>query len=328
MSILRHFVIVFLIVCSANSVKAQAATPIIAEVFSDNIDSLIADSVRKQFILSHEPLSPKQLNTFNKRKKAGVYGDWVTAYMVESPFYRIDKLPFRKIESVRIRNDEDWVFYTFSFLFLVLAVANSLFPAYIGRLFRIFLNYSFIYGQSREQSVQPTIPSILMSFLFLLSGAVLIYFGIDSVGKISNLKWFPLIWISVTLLFLIYRIKYIFLAFLGWIFNLKEAFQNYIIIVSLVNKIAGVFMLGASVMLAFSVDIPKAVMLNISLFGLFALVVLRFIRGFQVFRKQAKMGFSGFFLSFIAVELLPSLVLIKLIQEEYLFQLMSLIIRA
>jgi hypothetical protein len=248
--------------------------------------------------------------------------------MVTSPIYRIDKLPFRKIESIRTLNDKDWVFYTFSFLFLVLALANSLFPAYIGRLFRIFLNYSFIYGQSREQSVQPTVPSLLMNFLFLLSGAVLIYFGVDSVGKISQLNWFAIIWISAAILFLIYRIKYIFFAFLGWIFNQKDAFQNYITIISLINKIAGVFMLGSSLMIAFSDNISKELLLNLSLFGLLILVLLRFIRGFQVFKKQAKMGFAAFSLSFIAVELLPSLVLIKLIQEEFLSKLMQLIIRA
>jgi hypothetical protein len=70
MSILRHFIILLLIVCLANSAMAQVpvSSPVIEEVFSENIDSLIADSILKQFILYHEPLSPKQLKKFNKGK--------------------------------------------------------------------------------------------------------------------------------------------------------------------------------------------------------------------------------------------------------------------
>ena len=318
MLILRYFIIAFLLVCLANSLKSQDALPVITEVFSDNIDSLIADSVRKRFILSHEPLSPKQLNTFKKPMKKGLYGDWITTYMEQSPFYRIDRLPFRKVESVRDPVHTEWIFYTFSFLFLLLAIANASFPDYVGKLFRIFSNPGFIYGHSREQSVQTSFPALLMSFLFLLSGAVFIYFGLESLGDFPKIHWFYIISISAGFLFLIYLIKYFFLGFLGWIFNQKESFKNYIQIVSLVNKIAGMFMVGASLMIAFSEEISSFLVLNTSLYILLALVLLRFFRGFQVFKKQIKMNFLTFLLSFISIELLPTLVLIKLLKEDFL----------
>jgi hypothetical protein len=316
---------VLLFVCLSNSVKSQEALPVITEVFSDNIDSLIADSVRKQFILSHEPLSPKQLNTFNKREKTGVYGNWVTTYMIESPFYKIDKLPFRKIESLRIPVHNEWIFYTFSFLFLILAIANASFPDYVASLFRIFSNPGFIYGHFREQSVQLSFPALLMSFLFLLSGAVFIYFGFKSEGNFPKIHWFYIISISAGFLFSIYRIKYFFLGFLGWIFNQKEPFRNYIQIVSLVNKIAGMFMVGASLMIAFSGKISSSLVLYISLYILLALVILRFFRGFQVFKKQVKMNFLTFLLSFISIELLPTLVLLKFLKDDFLSFLILII---
>jgi hypothetical protein len=325
MTILRQFVMVLLFVCLANSAKSQEVLPVITEVFSDNIDSLIVDSVRKQFILSHEPLSPKQLNTFNKPMKKGLYGDWVTTYMVQSPFYRIDRLPFRKVESVRDPARTEWIFYTFSFLFLVLAIANASFPDYLGRLFRIFSNPGFIYGHSREQSVQSSFPALLMSFLFLLSGAVFIYFGLESLEDFPTIHWFYIIPISTGFLFLIYRIKYLFLGFLGWIFNQKEPFKNYIQIISLVNKIAGMFMVGASLGIAFSGKMSSSLVLFISLYILLALVLLRFIRGFQVFKKQVKMSFLTFLLSFISIEVLPTMVLIKLLKDDFLSFLMMII---
>jgi len=325
MSILRPLMMVLLFVCLSNSVKSQEALPVITEVFSYNIDSLIADSVRKQFILSHEPLSPKQLNTFHKPMKKGLYGDWVTVYMEKSPFYRIDRLPIRQVESVRDPVRTEWIFYTFSFLFLILAFANASFPDYVASLFRIFLNPGFIYGHSRDQSVQSSFPALLMSFLFLLSGAVFIYFSFESLGNFPKIHWFYIISISAGFLFLIYLIKYFFLGFLGWIFNQKESFRNYIQIVSLVNKIAGMFMVCASLMIAFSEKISSSLVFYICLYILLALVILRFFRGFQVFKKQVKMNFLTFLFSFISIELLPTLVLLKFLKDDFLSFLISII---
>lgn len=318
MSILRFLMMVLFFVSLANEVKSQDALPEKVEVFSDNIDSLIAVSLRKQFILSHIPLTPQQLNSFNKPMKKGPYGDWVTTFMVQSPFYRIDKLPFRKIESVRSPVRTEWIFYTFSFLFLILAIANASFPDYVGRLFKNFSNPGFIYGHSREQSVQTSLPGLLMSFLFLLSGAVFIYFGLKTLGDFPEISWFYIISISAGFLFLIYRIKYLFMGFLGWVFNQKEPFRNYIQIISLLNKIAGLFMVGASLIIAFSGTMSSSLVLYISLYILLALVLLRFFRGFQIFRKQVKMNFLTFFLSFISIELLPTLVIIKFLKDDFL----------
>ena len=318
MSILRFLMMVLFFVSLANSVKSQDALPEKVELFSDNIDSLIAVSMRKQFILSHVPLTPQQLNAFNKPMKKGPYGDWVTTFMVQSPFYRIDRLPFRKIELVRSPVRTEWIFYTFSFLFLILAIANASFPDYVGRLFRNFSNPGFIYGHSREQSVQTSLPGLLMSFLFLLSGAVFIYFGLKTLGDFPEINWFYIISISAGFLFLIYRIKYLFMGFLGWVFNQKEPFRNYIQIISLLNKIAGLFMVGASLIIAFSGTMSSSLVLYISLYILLALVLLRFFRGFQIFNKQVKMNFLTFFLSFISIEVLPTLVLIKFLKDDFL----------
>jgi hypothetical protein len=302
----------------ANLVKSQEALPEKVEVFSDNIDSLIAVSMRKQFILSHVPLTPQQLNTFNKPMKKGPYGDWVTTFMEQSPFYRIDRLPFRKVESVRYPVRTEWIFYIFSFLFLILAIANASFPDYVGRLFRNFSNPGFIYGHSREQSVQTSLPGLLMSFLFFLSGAVFIYFGLKTLGDFPESNWFYIISISAGFLFLIYRIKYFFMGFLGWVFNQKEPLRNYIQIISLLNKIAGLFMVCASLVIAFSGTMSSSLVLYISLYILLALVLLRFFRGFQIFNKQVKMNFLTFFLSFISIEVLPTLVLIKFLKDDFL----------
>jgi hypothetical protein len=316
---------VLFFVCLANSVKSQDTLPEKVEMFSDNIDSLIAVSLRKQFILSHIPLTPKQLNTFNKPLKKGTYGDRVTTFMVQSPYYRIDRLPFRKVESVRNPVRTEWIFYTFTFLFLILAIANASFPDYVGKLFTNLSNPGFIYGHSREQSIQTSIPALLMSFLFLISGALFIYFSLKSLGDFPEVNWFYIISISAVFLFLIYRIKYFFFGFLGWVFNQKEPFRNYIQVISLVNRIAGLFMIGASLIIAFSGTIASSVVLYISLYILLAFVLLRFFRGFQIFKKQVKMNFLTFFLSFVSVELLPTLVLIKFLKDDLLSYLILII---
>jgi hypothetical protein len=313
---IRTPIFIILLVFSGYTCIAQDNLQVNDTIVSVNIDSLIADTLLKEFILNHRPLTSAQLNMFNKPQSSSVYGSYITPYIVENDYYKVSVPAVKPVNNLRFRIREDWIFYVFALMFLILALANSLFPSYITKLFRAIVNPGFLFSYSREQVLQSALLSGLLNFIFYFSGALFIYFIAHGKGELAELIWWQFISVVSVFLFVLYGVKFIFLNFPGWIFNQKEAFSNYISMVSLVNKIAGILMLVSSLLVAFSAPEVGAAVVSITLSGLVFLVAMRLIRGYQIFSKMAKVGILGYLLSFISIELLPTMVVIKLIRTN------------
>ena len=313
---IRTPIFIILLVFSGYICSSQDIPKVNDTIVSSNIDSLIADTLLKEFILNHRPLTSAQINMFNKPQSISVYGSFITPYILENQFYRIDIPAVKPSNNLRIRVNQDWVFYVFALMFFILALANSLFPSYLTKLFRAIINPGFLSSQSREQVLQSALLSVLLNFIFYFSGAVFIYFLANSKAEIFELEWWQFISAVFVCLFVLYGVKFVFLKFSGWIFNQREAFNNYISIVSLVNKIAGILMLVSSLLVAFSAPEFGTAVVTITLYGLVFLLAMRLIRGYQIFSKMAKVGILGYLLSFISVELLPTMVVVKWIWTD------------
>jgi hypothetical protein len=111
------------------------------------------------------------------------------------------------------------------------------------------------------------------------------------------------------------------LQFLGWVFNLREPFDAYVFIVSLNNKVSGMLMLFASFLMAFVQPDARFLIFKLSLSLVAIIFLIRFVRGFQVFSKQARLGVFSFFLAVISLEILPSAVMLKFISTSFSFLL-------
>jgi hypothetical protein len=157
-----------------------------------------------------------------------------------------------------------------------------------------------------------------LNFIFNFSTALFIYFLAYKNAVQLKLQWWQFISAVFLCLFILYGFKFIFLKFSGWIFNQREAFSNYISIVSLVNKIVGILMLFSSLLVAFSAPEFGTAVVSITLYGLVFLLAIRLFRGYQIFSKMAKPGILGYLLIFISIELLPTLMIIKLIWTDLL----------
>ncbi len=282
---------------------------------SENIDSLIADSIRKAFILNHRPLSSTELNGIALDRVSGFYGSYATKYMQKQNFYDVNAPAMPQFISKRNTPHLEWMFYCFALLFLFLGLINAFFSNYLKKLFRVFINEGFVYRQAKDQMTQAPVAAFLLNFLFVLSGTVFIYFGLNISDFFSGMDRWQLMLMIFSFLLLVYVFKYIFLKCMGWVFNQGETLENYVFIVFLNNKISGMVMLLASFMMAFSEHAIGMLVFKSSLYVLAALMLIRFIRGFLVFSKQAKMDFFGFLIAVLGLELLPTAVMVKFISS-------------
>jgi len=318
----RSYIMLFILSCCLfNTVEAQDSLKLSYEVVSDNIDSLISDSLHKEFIQAHPPLTASQLSKFKRDKVSGVYGNYVTSFIDSADFYKVNNSPLNLSVSFRKHRNVEWMFYYLMFLVLLLALVQVIFPSHISRSLRGFFTPNSVLNAGRDFHQESALPSFFLGLLFFFSGAFFIYSYSKNLPGFASYSWVQLISVSFFSLFIIYGVKFVFLKFLSWVFNQQDSFDRYIGIVFSMNDTLGILLLALSFLITF-VDggIPPYVyvILTISITIVF---FFRVLGAFKVFSKQARMGFFEFLLSFLSIELLPTLVLWKFIHDQLLVKL-------
>ena len=111
----------------------------------------------------------------------------------------------------------------------------------------------------------------------------------------------------------IYVGKYIFLSILGWAFDLKKAASVYLFITFLTNKLIGVALLPFLPCIAF---VPKPfgdIFVTLSFALLISLYIYRLFRAYQPVHDEFKIGFWQYVLYLLAFEIVPLLLIYKLL---------------
>ena len=315
---LKHLMfIIFLLVMSP--VNAQETDFAVPELISDNIDSLIADAVKKAFILNHRPIDSVELNRIELGQTKGFYGNYVSNYIAKVEYYKANTQASRQFISKRNPPRLEWMFYSFALLFLFLSLIHAYFGSYLQKVFRVFANEGFVYRQAKDQMAQAPLAALLMNILFIFSGTIFLFFGLGGNLLFTGMERWQSMGLILVFLVIVYASKYIFLQLIGWIFNVKESIDGYVFIVFLNNKISGILMLFTSFLMAFAEPGSGFFIFRLSLFLLGLIFLVRFIRGFQVFSRQARLGVFNFLLAVISLEILPSAVLLKFISKNFEF---------
>ena len=312
------FILFLLGMSPASAQESDFAVP---ELLSANIDSLIADAVKKAFILNHRPIDSIELNRIELGQSKGFYGNYVSGYISKVQFYKANARASKQFISKRNPPQLEWMFYSFALLFLFLSLINAFFGGYIQKVFRVFANEGFVYRQTKDQMTQAPLAAFLMNLLFMLSGTFFVFFGLGANLVLTGVHRWQSMGLIFVFLVLIYAAKYVLLQFLGWVFNLREPFDTYVFIVALNNKVSGILMLFASFLMAFVQPDARFLIFKLSLSLVAIIFLIRFVRGFQVFSKQARLGVFSFLLAVISLEILPSAVMLKFITTSFAFLL-------
>ncbi|MFZ9661666.1 MAG: DUF4271 domain-containing protein, partial [Chitinophagaceae bacterium] len=154
--------------------------------------------------------------------------------------------------AIRAIEDRDWIFYLFCFLLLFLALLNISFRKYLEDLFRVMLNTSLRQKQIREQLAQAPLPSLLLNIYFFISSGVFLFFMLNKLKIDLGYGIIGSMLVCTAVPASIYLGKYLLITTVFWIFDRKDAAENYLFIVFLVNKVAGIFLILFSVLLAYA----------------------------------------------------------------------------
>lgn len=221
---------------------------------------------------------------------------------------------------VKLREFKD---KSFDFLAIILLIsfvgvfrlAN---PFYFRNLFRAFRNPTLSTRQLKEQLRQDSAASLTMDLIFCISLGLYLYYTVSHIHNQKMLNNYPVIVIILGLILffiLVYLVRFMFLKFTGWVFNISEITDNYTFNVFLINKILGIAIIPFTIILAFGEGPWVQASLFLSFVVIAILFINRYLRSGVVFGYFIKFSKFHFFMYLCASELLPLAVLMKLVNQ-------------
>ncbi len=266
-------------------------------------DSVYADSVKRladSLLLLAKKKSLRDTTSFKK--------------LMTHPYLPIQTKPSFRINELHIAPNFDGRFYLIIGMLFYLAFIKVTFPKYFFNLFQLIFQSPVRQKQTREQLQQNNLAALFSNILFILNASIFV-----SLIAVKN-AWVDLSLYNCMLYCAIaftglYLFKFLFLWFSGWLFSQGEAIGNYSFIVFLTNKVMGVFLIPAILLLAFSPVSVQDFAYKTALIVISILFVYRYLISFSIVRASLKVSAFHFFLYLCTCEVLPMFVLYKLTMD-------------
>jgi hypothetical protein len=235
-----------------------------------------------------------------------------TFLLLTNPFFRFTD-PMRYSITIKKWQGKEAIFYSIIALLIFFALIKNGFARYMNDLVKTYFRTGVNQKQTKEQLLQSPLPSLLLNLFFVLSigmflALLLQYFKL---GLDFNFWWLYLY--CVLALLSVYAIKFLSLKLLGWIFQVSESTDAYIFIVFTTNKIIGMALLPFLVVLSFTYGLVNEVAMSLSIMVVIALLLYRFFLSYISIRGQMRVGFFHFLLYLLAFEIIPLLLINKLL---------------
>jgi hypothetical protein len=305
-------------VTEADSQKGRVTESIVRPVIKLDPDSVrkadslkaVADSILHLTV--EKKTKPVQLH-FSAPPFPSVYGQWAGGYLRNDKRFNVTAPVPRVRELVRVAPSFEWIFYLFCGVLLLLSFLRLSFNKFFTDLFKVFFNTSMRQKQIREQLSQSPLPSLLLNIFFFITGGIFLYFLMGHYGYDMDYPKAINVLICIGGLSGLYFGKFVFLSVAGWMFDKKSASESYMFNVFIVNKMAGLFLLPMDILMAYSDQSGRQVVITLTLIGLVILGIIRMVRGFQSVSNNLKINPLHFIMYVAAFEVIPVLLIYKVL---------------
>ncbi|TCZ73491.1 DUF4271 domain-containing protein [Flaviaesturariibacter aridisoli] len=286
--------------CAGAQPRDSRSLPVDTARFSvlDSLGNPIADTLRRDtFQLPPLLVTPQRFDS---------------VVWTRHPFISFQN-PVRLRESVHVTEGKESLFYTSMGLLLLLAIARSGFPRYLADLFRLFFRANLRQRQAKEQLQQSPMPSLYMNVLYFGVGALFLNLLFRRFGLAGGWGFWPLFGYTAAGLAALYLGKFIVLRLVGWILRVPGPAEAYVFIVFTANKILAMLLLPFVVLLAFTEGALNQVALTLALTLAGGVFAYRYFLSYTTVQRQVRLPFFHFVLYLVAFELVPLLLINKLL---------------
>jgi hypothetical protein len=221
-----------------------------------------------------------------------------------------------KIEQKFALPDKDILFYVVIGLLFLYGFLIQIAPQYIAKLFSQFSQSSLRMMQNREQLLQNSLASFIMNIGFVVSFSLMTTLVIFNAHLLPINFWEGFFYMSIFFLGL-YIGKYICLTIAGYIFNTVELIQTYIFVVFMINKVLGILLIPFIGILAFAKPYFHPFAIGGAGLLMVLLILYRYLFSLTSVRNKLHISSFHFFLYLCAFEVIPLLILYKLIVQYF-----------
>lgn len=216
------------------------------------------------------------------------------------------KMPIHEGER-RVVSSKDFFFYFFASLLLFLGIIRQSFPGYIKNVFGTLFLQAQRYKQSREKTMQDTVPSLLLNILFFIVAGFWITFFIKDI-PIYHFTFAQKIVAVIALITFIYAIKAMIISLAGTIFHKRDAANAYTLIVFHVNKVAGIILLPLAILYTYGGENQQSLTASLAIAIGILLLIYRYIVSLIDMTGRFKINSFYFFIYICITEILPILI--------------------
>ena len=233
--------------------------------------------------------------------------------ILKNKYLNISTTPVSFASKEKTRTGKEFLFYILAIAILLLAIFKVLYTKYFNNIFRVFFNTSLRQNQLTDLLAQAKLPSLIFNSFFVISAGLYVWLLLHQYypGKQSNTYF--LLGFSIVAVGIIYFGKFLALKMIGWISGMATAIDQYIFVIFLINKILGIILIPFIVLLAFA---PAGWLIPVMVFSFFVigiLFILRYLRSYGLLQNQIRINGFHFLLYIIGMELLPVLVIYKIV---------------
>jgi hypothetical protein len=239
-----------------------------------------------------------------------------TLISVRRPSAKSSKTVIHLMQGIK-RNvpDRDILFFILLFLVFFLGLIRTSFPRYLEHIFSLSFQATFRQIQTKDQMAQNFFPAFMLNVLFVFCGGLFITLFAEF-NQYTNLPFWQLFIYSTAVLLVVYIVKYLVISFTGWVFNAKDAAAEYRFVVFLINKLLGILIIPLLFLIAYAGDEIKYVAATIVIcLAVFSLVI-RYLVSLARIRKNLSITAFHFFIYLCAVEIMPLLVIYKVLFQQ------------
>lgn len=204
-----------------------------------------------------------------------------------------------------------WYFYLFMLLFVTYALARALLGRLSSSAFMATIKYSLAASMYNDNSqLQRQRDNVLYVFYFISMG----FFSMLCMEKwektVFELVDFELFIFSSGAIFILFYLRIFTLNTIGYIFDKRELFKEYLYQSYSYNKLMGIVFLPLNFVIVFTIGFIHEIAVYFSLSILIVLVVFKLFRAVVFSIKKHIFNFY-LFLYLCALELVPLLLLYK-----------------
>jgi len=219
------------------------------------------------------------------------------------------------IVKIRPSSNKTTVFLLAVLLLFFFSMVRIIFPRYFMNLFQVFTGISMSKRHIKDQLENDNRASIWFYSIFFISVGFIVYQVITGISSthFSN-EWYMNYLISTLFVFIFLGFRISMIRLTGWIFKRSDYVHIYLFNTKLVNEFLGLLLFPLCILILVTSGNIQYTLLMIASAMCLLFFAYGYVRNIPVLRNLFRISFVHFLLYICAFEIIPVLILIKMIR--------------